>query len=148
MQEFKFGYIGAFTIHAENEDKALRKLIDHLGQFPDGELNMGRRIKNEKTYDMIEELDFSDELKRLAKEKFGGEVIQINPGSNHFINVFDLAKYKQVEDTNLFNRLSEINMEFADFHISGYTSSLLEKERDEIWSELKTRGYKKEDIQC
>lgn len=159
MEEFKFGYHGIFTIHAGNEDQALRMLVDHLGQRPNVELMMGRQIPVERAYEMIGEIDSGnsivsktndnqeDELEKFAKET-DGEVIQINPGSHNTTNIFDLMKFNGVADDILFRRLREIDMEYTDFHISGYTSSLLAKERNEIWFELKIRGYKRGDIGC
>ena len=53
----------------------------------------------------------------------------------------EMSKYSGIDDVILFHRLDEINGEFQDFHISGYKSSLLTKERDEINAELRSRGY-------
>lgn len=51
------------------------------------------------------------------------------------------SKYSYIDDEVLFHRLDEIDGEFQDFHISGYKSSLLTKERDEMMTELRSRGY-------
>ena len=41
-----------------------------------------------------------------------------------------------INETLLFSRLDEINMQLQDMHISAYKSDLLMQERDEIKKEL------------
>lgn len=55
-----------------------------------------------------------------------------------------MEKYKDVSDVTLFRRLEEIDGELQDFHISAFRSDIISKERDEIRTELKLRGYLKE----
>lgn len=66
--EYKFGYIGAFTIKATNETMAQRKLIDWLHKCPYGTLDMGRFIESEKTYEQFKMMD--DEEDQLFKLMF------------------------------------------------------------------------------
>ena len=52
-----------------------------------------------------------------------------------------MDKFSAINNIILFRRLDEINGEFQDFHISAYKSDLLTKEREQIKSEFRSRGY-------
>lgn len=52
-----------------------------------------------------------------------------------------MNKFSNFDDYVLFRRLDEIDGELQDWNISAYKSDLITKERNEIKSELKQRGY-------